>query len=91
MFKIYSGVNVLELLYHVYALCKQVLVSCILMKTESDHFVSSLLSEHNQQLYSEFIMLLVFKIVLKSGSLNLLEHPNGLSRPVMELLYLTGI
>ena len=64
MFKIYSGVNVLKLLYHVYALCKQVLVSFILIKVESDHFVSSLLSEHNQQSYSEFIMSLVFKYLL---------------------------
>jgi hypothetical protein len=31
---------------------------------ESDHFVSSLLSEHNQQSYSEFILLLVFKYLL---------------------------
>jgi hypothetical protein len=64
MFKICSGVNVLELLYHVYACCKQVLVSCILIKMESDYFVSSLLSEHNQQSYSEFILLLVFKYLL---------------------------
>ena len=64
MFKICSVVNVLELLHHVYARCKQVLVSCILIKMESDHFVSSLLSEHNQRSYSEFILLLVFKYLL---------------------------
>jgi hypothetical protein len=64
MFKICSGVNVLELLYHVYARCKQVLVSFILIKIESDHFVSSLLSEHNQHSYSKFILLVVFKYLL---------------------------
>jgi len=34
MFKICICVNVLELLYHVYALCKQVLVSCVLIKVD---------------------------------------------------------
>jgi hypothetical protein len=61
MIKLCNGVNVLELLCHVYALPKLVFVSFIFIKTESDHFAPILFTEHNQQLYGELIMFLVFK------------------------------
>jgi hypothetical protein len=65
MFTICNGVNVPGLLCHVYALPKLVLVSFVFIKMESDdHFAPSLFTEHNQQLYSEFIIFLVFKCLL---------------------------